>query len=81
LQKDNAELKQHRDPAWKHYFKTCLIAIGIACSLIIPGIIALVAHSKYIGKSSLLFFANSVGEEFVEKTEEALKSTPIAASA
>ncbi|MDI1352670.1 MAG: hypothetical protein PSV35_07890, partial [bacterium] len=69
MQRCDAQLKQHRDPEWKRYLKNCLVAIGVVCSLIVPGIIALIAYSSYTGKSSPLFFSNSIGGEYVDKVK------------
>lgn len=74
LNKNNKKLGEHRDPDWKRYAKTCLIAIGVICTGIIPGIIALVAYSCYKEKASPLFFTNSTGKEYTEKVEQSLQN-------
>ncbi|MDI1351415.1 MAG: hypothetical protein PSV35_01390 [bacterium] len=72
LQDHDKQLKQHRNPKWQQYLKNCLVAIGVVCSLIIPGIIGLLAYSAYSKKSSPLFFSKSVGEEYVDKARQTL---------
>ncbi|HDO8002937.1 hypothetical protein SDA20_14910 [Legionella pneumophila serogroup 1] len=54
LKKDNEKLSaQHDpDPAWKRFAKSCLITIGVICSGIIPGILALAAYNHFKDKSS-----------------------------
>ena len=61
-----ADLKLHRDPFWKAYFKSCLAVLAIVATGIIPGLICLAAYSTLTGKSPL-FFSQSVGATFVEK--------------
>ncbi|HAT8668577.1 hypothetical protein SDA16_11535 [Legionella pneumophila serogroup 1] len=54
LKKDNEKLSaQHDpDPAWKRFAKSCLITIGVICSGIIPGILALATYNHFKDKSS-----------------------------
>ncbi|MDI1351591.1 MAG: hypothetical protein PSV35_02310, partial [bacterium] len=75
LQDNNQQLKQHRDAMWKQFCKNCLVAISVACSMIIPGIIGLLSYSLNNGKSSPLFFTKSFGEEYVDKMEFTTKSS------
>jgi hypothetical protein len=77
----NQSLKEHRDPDWKQFAKNCLIAIGIVCTLILPGIVALLAYSSYKGKSGPLFFTKSRGEEYSDSVESKLQHAAIFAGA
>ncbi|CDZ76967.1 hypothetical protein BN59_01246 [Legionella massiliensis] len=81
LANHNAQIKEYRDSAWIHYSKSCAIAIGIVCTGIIPGIIALLAYSSYKGKSSSLFFVKSIGEEYVDTMDASLLNSPISVGA
>jgi hypothetical protein len=77
LHKNNDQLKQHRDSEWMHYFKNCMIGIGIVCSGIIPGLIVLMAYSSYANKSSPLFFSRTEGEEFSLTAEKHMSNSPV----
>ena len=63
LRVNDKKLGNHRDKAWKRYAKACLIAIGLICTGIIPGIAALLTYSAVTGKAAN-FFAQSKGKEF-----------------
>ncbi|AOW51412.1 TPA: hypothetical protein JBB06_12580 [Legionella pneumophila subsp. pneumophila] len=65
LNKDNEKLSaQHDpDPAWKRFAKSCLITIGVICSGIIPGILALAAYNHFKDKSSPQSFTNKYKNE------------------
>ncbi|HAT1881174.1 TPA: hypothetical protein I8Z36_002928 [Legionella pneumophila] len=65
LNKDNKKLSaQHDpDPAWKRFAKSCLITIGVICSGIIPGILALVAYNQFKDKSSPQSFTDKYKNE------------------
>ncbi|ABQ55280.1 AAA family ATPase [Legionella pneumophila] len=76
LQRNDKTLAEHRDPEWKRYVKNCLIAIGVICTGIIPGIVALMAYSTLKGKSSPMFFTNSAGKEYTDKVEKSLTQLP-----
>ncbi|KTD75604.1 hypothetical protein [Legionella waltersii] len=69
LSRKDKELKEHRDPIWIQYAKNCLVGVGIAFSLIIPGLVTLLAVSHYGNKSSPLFFTKSGGEEYIDKLQ------------
>ena len=71
LKKSDVELKQHRDEAWMGYFKTTMVAISVVCTGIIPGILLLLAYSAIKGTSPL-FFAQSKGEQFINKANYSL---------
>ena len=72
LKEDNAVLKQQRNSEWSHFVKSCLVAIGVICTGIIPGITALLVYSSYTRKSSPLFFTKSHGEEYCDEVEASL---------
>ena len=79
LKAKEAGLKEHRDDAWKYYLRNTIIAIGVVCTGIIPGIAVLVGYSMYAKKSSPLFFTKSMGGECADKLQYVLaKSTPAA---
>ncbi|HAT9730900.1 TPA: hypothetical protein JBD73_11415 [Legionella pneumophila subsp. pneumophila] len=65
LKKDNEKLSaQHDpDPAWKRFAKSCLITIGVICSGIIPGILALAAYNQFKDKSSPQSFTDKYKNE------------------
>jgi hypothetical protein len=65
LQGCATDLKLHRDPFWKAYFKSCIAVIAIIATGIIPGILCLAAYSNISGRSPL-FFSQSNGEQYVE---------------
>ncbi|MBL7479244.1 hypothetical protein [Legionella bononiensis] len=76
LKNNNAQLKQHRDSEWMQFFKNCMVSIGIICTGIIPGLIALAAYSSYTGKSPL-FFTRSQGDEYSHQVADKLDYLPI----
>ena len=76
LKNNNAQLKQHRDSEWTQFFKNCMVSIGIICTGIIPGLIALAAYSSYTGKSPL-FFTRSQGDEYSHQVADKLDYLPI----
>ncbi|KTD50881.1 hypothetical protein Lqua_1108 [Legionella quateirensis] len=76
LKSNNAQLKQHRDSEWTQFFKNCMVSIGIICTGIIPGLIALAAYSSYTGKSPL-FFTRSQGDEYSHQVADKLDYLPI----
>ncbi|HAT2009190.1 TPA: hypothetical protein I8Z88_001400 [Legionella pneumophila] len=65
LKEDNKKLSaQHDpDPAWKRFAKSCLITIGVICSGIIPGILALAAYNHFKDKSSPQSFTDKYKNE------------------
>ncbi|HAU3504581.1 TPA: hypothetical protein F7140_16110, partial [Legionella pneumophila] len=65
LNEDNKKLSaQHDpDPAWKRFAKSCLITIGVICSGIIPGILALAAYNHFKDKSSPQSFTDKYKNE------------------
>lgn len=69
LKTSEQQLSEHRDPAWSRYAKNCLIVIGLVCTGIIPGIVALLSYAGIKGKSPL-FFSQSQGEQFVAQAEQ-----------
>lgn len=71
LKSTNAQLKEHRDSGWIHFFKATLLAISIVCSGIIPGLFMLLSYAADNGHS-ILFFAQSEGEKFVNKVDSTL---------
>jgi hypothetical protein len=73
LKTTHTQLKEHRDSDWMTYFRNSIIAIGVVCSGIIPGIIALLAYSTYQGKSPL-FFTGSKGAQYIDKVEQAYQA-------
>ena len=68
LNRINNDVKEHRDPAWMRYCNECLLVIGIVCTGIIPGLIALLGYSIYSGKSPL-FFSQSKGEQYIDQVK------------
>jgi hypothetical protein len=65
LETYQGELKQHMDPDWKVYFKSCMAILGILLTGIVPVVLGLIAYSQATGRSPL-FFAQSVGERYLE---------------
>jgi hypothetical protein len=57
---------------WYQYVKNCMVAIGIICTGIIPGVVGLLIYSSVNKKSSPLFFTKSRGEEYVDKVNQVL---------
>ena len=73
LKATNTQLKEHRDSEWTTFFRNSIIAIGVVCSGIIPGIIALLAYSSIKGKSPL-FFTESKGSQYIENVGQAYQA-------
>lgn len=73
LNNSNDQLKKHRDSEWMQYFKGCMVAIGLICTGIIPGLAVLLAYTSYTGKSSPMFFNNTAGEEFAYQAKSSLE--------
>ncbi|HBD7142715.1 TPA: hypothetical protein KKW64_001587 [Legionella pneumophila] len=73
LKKDNEKLSaQHDpDPAWKRFAKSCLITIGVICSGIIPGILALAAYNHFKDKSSPQSFTDKYKNELSKIKQQA----------
>ncbi|HCU5990991.1 TPA: hypothetical protein ACK8SK_002197 [Legionella pneumophila] len=73
LNKDNEKLSaQHDpDPAWKRFAKSCLITIGVICSGIIPGILALAAYNQFKDKSSPQSFTDKYKNELSKIKQQA----------
>ncbi|AOW59432.1 hypothetical protein [Legionella pneumophila] len=65
LREDDKKLGAQHDPdsAWKRFAKSCLITIGVICSGIIPGILALAAYNHFKDKSSPQSFTNKYKNE------------------
>jgi hypothetical protein len=77
LKESDQQLKTHNDPTWYHYFKNCMAAIGLICTGIIPGAVALIAYSLLYEKSSPLFFTKSQGAEYTDKAQGLLNQSAI----
>ncbi|CAM3016509.1 hypothetical protein [Legionella worsleiensis] len=76
LKDHERDIKQHRDSKWMQFYKNCMVSIGIICSGIIPGLVALVAYSRFEEKSSPLFFTRSKGDEYTHQVAERLTQLP-----
>ncbi|WP_058528424.1 hypothetical protein, partial [Legionella londiniensis] len=75
LNQANAALKQHRDSAWITFSKTCLAAIAIIITGIVPGLVALGIYSMKTGQSPLLF-SQSKGHHYINECLHDLKTAP-----
>ncbi|HAT1728614.1 TPA: hypothetical protein I8Z41_002772 [Legionella pneumophila] len=73
LNEDNKKLSAQYDPdpAWKRFAKSCLITIGVVCSGIIPGILALAAYNHFKDKSSPQSFTDKYKNELSKIKQQA----------
>jgi|GEM_PF-7127209 len=68
LKEHERELKQHRDPAWRTFAKSCLAIIAIIGTGIIPGLV----YAAVTGKSPL-FFSQSQGGKYADACQSHIK--------